>query len=118
MKKNHSFSVVDGIAVTHFFKKPKLAGIISAMDEVLESGEYRLRLWVLEEGIDLSHHDIKELALHGSDMWPAFSKAAIVVPDDLSYGLARVHDVYRDDDSTQVFRSEMEAIAWLKEERT
>ncbi len=118
MQKNYSIDVVDGITVTRFSKKPELSELIGAMDDVLARGESRLRLWVFEAGINFSYDEIVEIAKHGKVVWPVPSMAAIVVPDDLSFGLARVHDVYREQKGSEVrvFRTETEAIAWLKGE--
>lgn len=116
MQKNYSIKIVYGIAVTRFFKKPDLPEIISAMDDLAARGEYRLRLWVLEDGIDLCNDEIAEMGRHGKQIWSAPSKTAAAASDDLSFGIMRVHEVYREHDrlETRVFRTEREALTWLK----
>jgi len=61
---------------------------------------------------------VEELAKYGKETWPVPSKSAIVAFDDLSYGIMRVHDVFRrqEQHETRVFRTEQEASAWLKGE--
>ena len=119
MQMTYLIEIVDGIAVTRFFKKPDVTEAIGAMDEVFARGKFQLRLWVLEDGIDLRHEELAKIARHGRQLWSAPSRAAIVAADDLSYGLMRVHDVYREQalHVTRVFRTEQEAVAWLGEVR-
>jgi hypothetical protein len=42
-------------------------------------------------------------------------RVAIVAPDDVAYGLARMYEAYQADSpsQTRVFRAEAEALAWL-----
>lgn len=50
---------------------------------------------------------------------PRFARMAMVVPDDLGYGLARVFRAYtgrHDDSSLKIFRDAKEAWAWLTAE--
>ena len=117
MKKNYTINIIDEIVTTRFSKKPNLTEAKNALDEVLEMGNFRLRLWVLEDGINLCNEEIEEIARYGKEKWPVPSKAAIVASDDLSFGIMRVHDVYREHEGHQihVFRTEPEALAWLKE---
>jgi hypothetical protein len=118
MIKNYSIEVVDGMIVTRFSQKAALSDIINAMDDVLTVGVFNKRLWVFHDGlVNLKTGEIRKIAEHGIKIWAAPSKAAIVVPDSLSFGLARMHDAFRDEKGgeTRVFRNEQEAIAWLEE---
>ncbi|MCF8070725.1 MAG: hypothetical protein K9L30_19260 [Desulfobacterales bacterium] len=101
-----------------FFKKPNKSELKEAMNDVLAQGDCLLRLWELKKGIVIDNSQIEEIAQYGEEIWPVPSKAAIVAPDDLSFGLSRVHDVYRDQNKrkTMVFRTKQEAIKWLKED--
>lgn len=87
-----------------------------AMDDVLEKGACDLRLWEFKVGVAIDTSQIEEIAKYGEQIWPVPSRAAIVAPDDLSFGLARIHDVHRDQNKreTMVFRTVQEAIKWLK----
>lgn len=88
------------------------------MDDVSAIGVFKRRLWIFHDGlVNLEIGEIKKIAEHGIKIWAAPSKAAIVVPDSLSFGLARMHDAFRDEKGgeTRVFRTEQEAIAWLEE---
>ncbi len=79
--------------------------------------EPRLRLWILEAGVNLQKEELVQIAQRGKEIWPVPSLAAIVAPDSLSYGLSRIYDVYREQEQhrTRVFWTEQEARAWLLE---
>lgn len=118
MDKCYSIEKNNGITKICFFRKPKMSELKKAMDDVLEKGDCDLRLWEFKAGVVLDTSQIEEIAQYGEKIWPVPSRAAIVAADDLSFGLARIHDVYRDQNrrETMVFRTIQEAIKWLKEE--
>jgi hypothetical protein len=71
----------------------------------------------LKEGIDLSYEEIEKIAEYAKNILPVPSKGAIIVNDDFSFGLMRVHDVHREQEQheTRVYKSKRDAIKWLKE---
>jgi hypothetical protein len=117
MDKCYTTELIDGITMTTFFRKPDLSEVKTAMDEALSTGKCQLRLWELKEGISFSYEEIETIAEYAKKILPAPSKGAIIVTDDFSYGLMRVHDVHREQEQheTSVFKSKQDAIKWLKE---
>lgn len=118
MLKNYSIEVVDEICVVRFSKKPTRIEVLSAIDDSSAIGKFRKRLWIYQAGADLKADEIREIGEYCIKIWPVPSKVAVVVPDDLSFGLARMHDVFREQEGveTKVFKTEQEAIGWLKKE--
>lgn len=118
MQKPFSFEVVDGTSIVRFLKKPTLLELLGAMDEVVVGGVSRRRLWIFQFGANFTTSEVKEIAQHGIEIWPVPSRSAIVAPDDLTFGLARMHDVFSEHEGLKirVFRGEQEAIVWLNEE--
>lgn len=118
MDKPFIIKVVDGILVVRFFTKPFLSEIFQAQSESRGMGDFSLRLWVFEDGLDLNENEIIQIGYNGRKLWPGERyRIAYVVRDDLSYGLARMHSVYRSEEHYywgQAFRDETEAINWLK----
>lgn len=116
MQKKYSIEIIDGIISIRIFERLNLSLAIEMMKMIAVRGAFRRRLWVLEAGINLSNDEIEQLGQEGKKTWATPSKAAIVASDDLSYGILRIHDVYREqeDHETNTFRSEEEALAWLK----
>ena len=117
MDKCFKTELIDGITTTTFFRRPDLSEVKAAIDEALTTGDCRLRLWELKEGIDLSYEEIETIAEYAKRYLPVPSKGTIIVNDDYSFGLMRVHDVHREQEQheTRVYRSKEDAIKWLKE---
>lgn len=95
-----------------------LADLMEVMDAISENGFYRYarRLWDLREcRIELSSDDLRALAEHGRARDALESRAAVVASSDLSFGLMRMHEVFRQQEglSHRVFREEQEAVRWL-----
>ena len=107
--------LIDGVMTTSFGIKPNFQDVKDAMNKALDLGDCRRRLWVFEHGFGLTPSELKEIAEFGKSIWPTPSRAAIVAHDDLSFGLSRIHEVYREqkDHETRVFRSKEEAVEWL-----
>ncbi len=74
------------------------------------------RLYDLNEcKLRLTSDDMKSLADLAKPLDPSQSRIAVVASEDLNYGLARMHAVFREHDnfSIRAFRDEDEAIRWL-----
>lgn len=117
MHKEYVIEFLNEITVIRFKSTPNFFSILNAMDEVCNLGELKLKLWVSTKRIELSKNEVIKIAEYGKTIWETPSKAAFVVSDDFSFGLMRVHDVYREKagHETRVFRNEQNAISWLKE---
>ena len=120
MTKNvFSITSLDGIIFVNFLKSPSLEDFLNAIDEVGKCDQNRLRLWDLTCGINFTTAEVKALARYSKSKFTTpFSKAAIVAPDKLTFGLFRVHDIEREDSLVEqiVFRNKIDALTWLKQE--
>lgn len=105
----------DGITTIRFSTSPGLDEICKAIDDVVEKYPSGLRLWDFSNGFNLTDADLKKLGEYGKSKFAIPSKVAVVAPNDLAYGVARVHDVYRENQflEQRIFRTEQEARAWL-----
>ena len=95
-----------------------LANLMAVLDAVSKDGIYvhARRLWDLSEcSIELSSDDLRSLAVSGKNRDLSKSRVAFVASSDLTFGLARMHEVFREHSgfSSKVFRDEDEAIRWL-----
>ena len=116
MAKNYSIDTADGITVVRFYKSLGIDEIRAAIIDVAENHLSDLRLWDLSRAdINLTSSQIEQLAKYGKSKFSIPSKVAIVAPEDLTFGLMRIYEVYRKQDLTEikVFRSEQEARIWL-----
>ena len=113
---NYSIVSTDGVTTIRFFKEPGFDDICSAIDDIVENYLSDLRLWLFSCGLNFTNIQIKQLAEYAKSKFLIPSKSAIVAPKDLDFGLARVHDVYREDGFVEqmVFRTEQKARVWLK----
>ena len=118
MQKPYSLEIINEISVVRFFKKPTLSETLDAMDEVAGGGVTSKRLWIFQFGAKYTTPELGRIAQHSRKILPNPARAAIVVPNDLSFGLARMHEVFSESvgRETHVFRREQEAIVWLKDE--
>jgi len=118
MAKNYFIEISDGITSITFTMNPELTEIIDAINEAFKTDQTHLRLWDLSAGLDLTNEQLKEIAEYAKIKWHTPSKVALVAPNDLSYGLLRMFEVYRGEEQHKimVYRSKQEALKWLKEE--
>ena len=119
MSKDYSIEVIDGITITRFSRVPGFSDFVSAIQDVVKIDKHGRRLWDLSCGIDVkdaSGDKVQTLAEIGKSALPGPGKAAIVAPEDFTYGIVRMHDVYRQNMNyeIEVFRTEQEALDWLK----
>ena len=116
MAKNYLIVISNEITIIRFLKQPSSDEIRSAIDDVSENHPDKLRLWDLRKGMDLTNTELRQLAESGKTKFMFPSKVAIVAPKDLAYGLSRIYEVYRKQEQTEtrVFRTEKEALEWLK----
>jgi hypothetical protein len=116
MKQMYSIESEDGVTAIRFFRKANADDVLCAFNELINVNPSRLRLWHLEEGLDLSPSQIQEFANYAKSKSTEEIRVAIVTTEDLSYGLTRMYQAYRQEEhfDQQNFRSESEAICWLK----
>lgn len=116
MTRIYSIETEDGVTAIRFFKKANADDIVCAFNELIKSNPSRLRLWHLEEGWDLSPSQIQKLASYTKSKSTEEIRLAVVTTEDLSYGLTRMFQAYRQEEHFDLhnFTTESEAICWLK----
>ena len=115
MGKPYRIESESGITTIRFSTSPTLDEICDAIDDIVENFPSALRVWDFSNGFDLTDAQLQKLAEYGKAKFLMPSKVAVIAPHDLAYGLARVHDVYREDGflEQKIFRTEPQARAWL-----
>ena len=116
MSNTYSIDITDKIISVRFSCEPKISDILEAIDEIATIDENGLRLWDMSKGLNLTNDEVKEIAEYAKISLKTPGKTVLVSPQDHTFGISRIHDVYRDQDGhdSMVFRTEQEAIAWLK----
>jgi len=102
-----------------FHDKVSRREILAAIVELSVDGTFRWshRLWdfrgckLLLQGEDFRHLGERAKALQSGE-----DRVVILVDSDLAYGIARIQQVYREDDRTRyrVVRDEAEAVSFLR----
>jgi len=118
MTRNYTIDRSDGITTIQFHQEPSLKDIQHAIDDVASDRANELRLWDLTSGgLSLRGPELRQLGEYGKSKLHHRSKVAIVAPEDLAFGLARMLEVYREAEAVRhmVFRTVHEARAWLLE---
>jgi len=107
------------LLVVTLFGQPTADDIKRILSETRTDSGYvhTTRLWDFRRAeFNLSTQDLQQVAAYAAMADTTPGKVAILVDQDLSYGVSRVYGSFRSTEVTQVsvFRSEPEAIAWLK----
>ena len=118
MDKPYVIETAGSVSICRFTRQVNMEEIREGIASLLKSGTKPLRLYDFTPGLQaLSMEQVCSLAEYSKSLITApESKVAIVAPDDLSFGLSRVFEVYREDGKLQhtVFRSVEEALTWLR----
>ncbi len=117
MPPSNSIEKVGDILIVSFSTPPSLADYCAAIDEIAKHEDNLLRLWDMSCGFEMSSDDIARMAEYAKQKLSLpGSKVAVYAPQDLTFGLFRVNEIYRTHASVgyQVFRKKDEAIEWLK----
>lgn len=117
MSKDFTIETVSGVTVIRISRKLEFDEILKAINDVASLTPSDRRLWNLNQFFRFSKEQILEMAELGRRIWPTASKVAYVTSDELSFGLLRMFEVYREQEQyqTRVFKSEEEALTWLND---
>ena len=108
----------DGVLVIAIAVDPTVEDIKRALSKTRDASGYRnmSRLWDFREAaFDFSMEELEEIASFASSADAAPARVAMLVGQDLSFGVSRMYGAYRENTLTEVkvFRHEPEALAWL-----
>jgi len=120
MGMTYEITEMENILVVSIKGNPGVDDIKHILDQIRnESGySHSARLWDFQNSsFNFSQNEVLDIASHASagDIRPA--KVAMLVKEDLSFGVSRIYEVFRNTDLTEtnVFRDKTEAVAWLRE---
>ena len=106
------------VAKIKIIGQPTFEDIMKISMALVENGKFSrtLRLWDLQEcQMNLTTGELKEIGSYNKKFEDPHSRVAIVATSDLNFGLARIHQVFRESEHTlvNVFRNEVAAMEWL-----
>ena len=117
MNKRYKIVKLGDITAIRFTHKPSLEDIRMSIDEAASISTSGLRLWdYSHSGWDLTSTQLQKLTEYAKTKFLPPSKVALVATKDLSFGISRVYEAFRKQEGLEieVFRSEPEALNWLK----
>ena len=116
MSDNYQIEEQGEICIITLTKILNLKELVAVLDEVSHVTNKNRRVWITTGNFTLNSEDIRKVAERGKVLWPQNSRVAYVGEDDLSFGLLRIFEVFREEDNyeTKIFREKSEAINWLK----
>ena len=121
MAKNYTIKQVKSITIIVFSKAPTFDEAKEVIDTLAKNNSYHLRLWDFSNVLfNFTKEEIQEIALYGKSMFLEKNRIAVVAPQDLSYGILRSFEIYREQDMhsiPRVFRNRQEALQWLEEQK-
>lgn len=120
MKATFDIFEKDGVLHIAVQGDPTVSDIKQTLDQTRDASGYNnlARLWDFRKSsFEFTAEELEEIASHAStaDLDPA--RVAMLVSQDLSYGVSRIYEAYRKSALTdvKVFRDEAAALEWLLE---
>ena len=110
---------LQGVLMVSIEGSPDVEDIKQILDRIQTEPGYAhpARLWDFQKSIfNFSQNEIFDIASHAAAGEHQPAKLAILVKEDLSFGVSRMYEVFRNSDLTEtnVFRDKTEALAWLR----
>ena len=115
MDERYSIEQAGGITTIRLRRRLSLEEMLAVVDEVAARDISSRRLWDLTRNLKFTGEEMRAIAARGRERWPGAARVAYLAADDLSFGLLRMFEVFREQDNyeTRVFRDEAEARQWL-----
>ena len=119
--KNYKYEKINGVAIIEFSQVPTFDEGKEAIDMLANEDTYHLRLWDFSNiNFDWDSKQLQEIAKYSKSKFLEENRLAFVAPQDLSFFLLNVLELYREQQSlsvVKVFRKKQDAEEWLEEQR-
>ena len=118
MSAQITITIKEDMAIIKVVGRAGLQDILDANEQLTHEGKYIYprRFWDLRECLlDLSAAEVETIANSSDQYEQSSSKVAILATNDLTFGLSRMFQVFRQSKyiNMAVFRDEGKAIRWL-----
>jgi hypothetical protein len=118
MAKSYTIEYVSDVTKVLFIKTPSYSEIKFVIDDIADNFPYEKRLWnLINTQFNFSENNLKAIAEYGKTKFTAPNKLAVVAPNDMAYEEMKIFQDYRSEgehSQARIFRSEPEALDWLK----
>jgi len=113
----YTISSADGMTHVRFHENPTIDDLKAAADEIVAGHPHERRLWDFRDvSYRFSMVELNAISSYGKHKLPQPSRVAILVSDDLAFGIGRQYEVSRSvpkHTQVRVFRDEQAALMWL-----
>jgi len=114
---NYAIKHENGITLIKLFEKINYEEGKQLLDEIAANYPYQRRLWDMSEiTFDYTMDEIIKIAQYSKKIFTKPNKLAVYTLSDLTYGVIRELEVYREVEGkveSRPFRNKQEAIDWL-----
>ncbi|MEP5837473.1 MAG: hypothetical protein ABJ322_07125 [Marinobacter sp.] len=118
-KRGYSISDSGDVTIIRLHRDFELPELLAMIDDVAQTTSGDHRIWDLGDYFSFTGEQIRQIADYGKNAVRGPCKIAYVAPNDLTFGLLRMYEVYRSEDGVQakVFRTEADATDWLNQNK-
>ena len=115
MNSNFIVEEQDGISTLRLARQLSLEELLQVLDDAVSLDVGNRRIWDATRHFNYTADEVRSIAEHGKVIWPGAARVAYVAEDDLTFGLVRMFEVFREQENyqTKVFRDEQAARTWL-----
>ena len=115
MSSNFVVEQQGGITTIRILRSLKIDDFLGMLDEFAKVEVHDRRLWDTTNNFNFSADEIRQIAVHARSVMPGAARVAFVAADDLTFGLVRMFEAFRDEEGfrTKAFRDEASARTWL-----
>ena len=115
MNSNFLVEEQDGITTLRLVRQLSVEELLQVLDDTRKLEVGNRRIWDATRNFNFTADEVRTIANHGKVLWPGAARVAYVAEDDLTFGLVRMFEVFREQENyqTKVFRDEPSARTWL-----
>lgn len=114
--QGYTISYQGSVQIVVFEASPSATSIKEAIEAMAAEKLSDKRVWDFSQsGFTLSPEEIRNVASFAGITYKQPSRVALVASEDLSFGLSRSYNAYRENSGTEleVFRTREEALEWI-----
>lgn len=117
MSEDFSHETRDGVSIIRFHRQVTIDRLLEIVEAVIPEVSDR-RLWHVASHFDFSPAEVERLSALGRRLWPGPARVAYVADQTAQYGMLRMFEAYRHQESyeTRTFMDEPSALEWLQED--
>lgn len=102
MSSNFVVEEQDGITTIRLARQLSLEELLRVLDDVTKLGTSNRRIWDATRHFNFTADEVRSIANHGRILWPSAARVGYVAEDDLTFGLVRMFEVFREQENYEI----------------